>query len=747
MPQQKNPAENTVEILVVEDSPIQAEHIKHLLEQNNYSVTVADTGEHALAFLEKRKPALIISDIIMPEMNGFELCRRIKASENSNDIPVILLTTLSDSGDVLEGLACGADNFITKPYSEKYFLKHVEQAIANRALQKSGRANIAAEILFWGKRRVITITAEKQQMLTLLISTYEAAVQRNSELLQTQDELRSLNEHLEDLVNQRTAALSTEITERKRAEEVMRESEGRYRALFESINDAVFVQYAEGDSSPGCFVQVNDVACQRLGYTREELLGLTSRDITTPEEYKRILGKREKFMSKGDIINETVHVTRDGRQIPVESSVRLFNYLGKRAAISIARDITERKQAEEDKEKLRTQLVQAQKMEAIGQLAGGIAHDFNNVLTAIVGYASLLRMKMKNDDPLRPNVEQILSATERAATLVRSLLTFSRKQILDPKPVRINDIVSSVSKLLASLLGEDITIETIYDARGPHVMADAGQIDQVLINIATNARDAMPKGGHLIITTDVTVVDDHYIKDHGYGVPGDYAFITVSDTGAGMDRATQERIFEPFFTTKEVGKGTGLGLSTAYGIIKQHSGFINCYSEPGKGTTFKIYLPLLKAEEKAEIARARKGAELTPRGSETVLVAEDDEAVRKLIVCILEQYGYTVYEAADGEEAVKVFMEHVESINLLLLDVIMPKKNGREAYREIEKIRPDMKALFTSGYPADIIEKRGLLEEGFEVILKPVTLVALLQKVRRVLDREINRDWGLGVRG
>jgi PAS domain S-box-containing protein len=478
------------------------------------------------------------------------------------------------------------------------------------------------------------------------------------------------------------------------------------------------------------------VACQRLGYTREELLGLTPRDITMPEEYTRLLDKREKLMSKGDIINESVHVTRDGRQIPVESSVRLFNYLGKRAAISISRDITERKQAEEDKEKLRTQLVQAQKMEAIGHLAGGIAHDFNNVLAAIVGYASLLRMKMKNDDPLRPNVEQILFATERATTLVRSLLVFSRKQIMDTKPVRINDIVSSVLKLLASLLGEDITIETIYDARGPHVMADAGQIDQVLINLATNARDAMPEGGHLTITTDVTAIDDFYIREHGYGVPGDYALITVSDTGAGMDRATQEKIFEPFFTTKEVGKGTGLGLSTAYGIVKQHSGFINCYSEPGKGTTFKIYLPLLKPGEKAEIGQVRKGAELTPRGSETVLVAEDDASVRKLIVYILEQYGYNVYEAADGEEAVKVFQEHAESINLLLLDVIMPHKNGREAYREIVKIRPDMKALFTSGYTADIIEKRGFLEEGFEAILKPVLLTALLQKVRQVLDRK-----------
>ena len=399
-------------------------------------------------------------------------------------------------------------------------------------------------------------------------------------------------------------------------------------------------------------------------------------------------------------------------------------------------EIVERKQAEEDKEKLNTQLIQAQKMEAIGHLAGGIAHDFNNVLAAIVGYASLIRMKMKNDDPLRSNVEQIFSATEKATALVRSLLAFSRKQAMDTKPVRMNEGVSNVLKLLVRLLGEDITIETIYTARDPLVMADAGQIDQVLINLATNARDAMPKGGHLIITTDVTAIDDTYVKERGYGNPGDYALITVSDTGVGMDRATQERLFEPFFTTKEVGKGTGLGLSTAYGILKQHGGFINCYSEPGKGTTFKIYLPLLQSGEKAEIEQVRKGAELTPRGSETILVAEDDETVRKLIVYILEQSGYTVYEAADGEEAVKVFMEHTESIDLLLLDVIMPKKNGRGAYSEIKTIMPGMKVLFLSGYTADIIEKRGLLQKDFFVMLKPVSMTALLQKVRQVLESE-----------
>jgi two-component system, cell cycle sensor histidine kinase and response regulator CckA len=528
------------------------------------------------------------------------------------------------------------------------------------------------------------------------------------------------------------------ITEEKKAREELKESEARYRALFESINDAVFVHYVEDAGVPGSFSQVNDVACKRLGYTREELLAMSPRDITSPEAYEIISAAREMLVSKGEVIIETVHVTKDGRQIPVESSVCLFNYLGRQAAISIARDITERKRAEAEQEKLRAQLFQSQKMETVGHLAGGIAHDFNNILAAIIGYADLLQTEMNKADPLYSHVEHILTSSERAATLVHSLLAFSRKQTLSVKPININDLVSGVSKLLVRLLGEDIILETVFTFMDPMVMVDAGQIDQILFNLSTNARDAMPDGGHLTITTDITEIDDTYIKEHSYGLAGDYALITVSDTGTGMDKDTQEKIFEPFFTTKEVGKGTGLGLSTAYGIVKQHNGFINCYSEPGKGTTFKIYLPLLESDKKAVSEQTGKRTEMMSEGNETILVAEDDVTVRELLKYILSLYGYTIYEAEDGAQAVQVFTDHAQEINLLLFDVIMPRKNGKEAYQEIQNIRPGVPVIFTSGYTADIVHKKGFLDEGFEILLKPVSMTALLQKVREVLDK--NRE-------
>jgi CheY-like chemotaxis protein len=351
-----------------------------------------------------------------------------------------------------------------------------------------------------------------------------------------------------------------------------------------------------------------------------------------------------------------------------------------------------------------------------------------------MGYGSLLQTKLKEDDPLRGNVDQILTSAERAAALVRSLLAYSRKQIINPQPVRINDIVSNVENMLHRIIGEDINLQTTLTDRDTTIVADSGQIDQVLTNLATNARDAMPAGGALTITTGVAEMDEEFIKAHGYGNRGRYVLLAVSDTGSGMDEKTQRQIFEPFFTTKEVGKGTGLGLSTVYGIVKQHNGYITCYSEAGRGTTFTIYLPLAMAAEPAVQPSVIATPPVLKGGRETILLAEDDAGLRKLIKQVLEDFGYTVIEAEDGDEAIRLFTEHRARINLLLLDVIMPKKNGRQVHTEIQKTEPTIKTLFTSGYTADIIHKQGLLESGLEFIVKPVSPTELLKKVREVLD-------------
>jgi CheY-like chemotaxis protein len=372
-------------------------------------------------------------------------------------------------------------------------------------------------------------------------------------------------------------------------------------------------------------------------------------------------------------------------------------------------------------------------MEAVGQLAGGVAHDFNNILTAIIGYANLLLMKMPDRESGRAFVEQILSASERAAHLTHSLLAFSRKQIIDLRPVSLNEIISRVEKLLGRVIGEDIEFKTwLADADLP-VLADSIQIEQVLMNLAANARDAMPDGGMLLIVTEPLELGEEFVRAHSYGKPGRYAYMAVTDTGVGMDEKTRNRIFEPFFTTKEVGKGTGLGLSMVYGIVKQHNGYITVDSEPGKGTTFKIYLPLVRpsAEEKNT-----KQPAAAARGTETVLLAEDDVAVRNLTRSVLEDFGYRVIEAADGEEAVRKFGENKGAVDLLVLDIIMPKKNGKEAYQEIRKIQPDIRALFTSGYTADIVHKKGILDTGLDFVLKPITPTEFLKKVREVLDRK-----------
>ena len=394
------------------------------------------------------------------------------------------------------------------------------------------------------------------------------------------------------------------------------------------------------------------------------------------------------------------------------------------AVIAIVNDITKQK-------RLEAQLLQSQKIEAIGLLAGGVAHDFNNILSAIIGYASILQMKIPADDPLRQNVDQIMAASNRAAGLTQGLLAFSRKQIINPKPLAVNDSIRRAERLLRRIIGEDIDLLAHYAPEDQTILMDAGQLEQIIINLATNARDAMPKGGTLRIETASAAMDDDYIRLHGFGQRGEYAIITVSDTGAGMDERTRMRIFEPFFTTKEVGKGTGLGLSTVYGIVKQHNGFIDCDSEPGKGTVFRVYFPLVAASPEPALVPAPHPNEV---GSETILVAEDDEMIRDLFRMVFADHGYRVLTAVDGEDALSVFWEHAREIDLLVIDVIMPKKNGKEVYEEVRRIKPGAKVLFTSGYTDDIVHQKGILDEKIHFITKPAELSDLLKKVRTILD-------------
>ena len=382
--------------------------------------------------------------------------------------------------------------------------------------------------------------------------------------------------------------------------------------------------------------------------------------------------------------------------------------------------------------KLESWLRHAQKMEAIGTLTGGIAHEFNNLLTTIIGYGKLLQEGINNEDPLQNYIDRLLGSSDRAANLIRSLLTFSREHNINLRPVKLNEIIKDVENLLVRVIEEHIELRTTFTGEDIVIMADSGQIEQVLINLATNARDAMPDGGCLNISTELVELDEDFLKIHNYGKSGKYALLSITDTGTGIDEKTREKIFEPFFTTKEVGEGTGLGLSMVYGIIKQHNGYINVDSEVGKGTTFKICLPVIELK----VEEIEKPIPATPiGGTETILLVEDNEEVRKLTKDILHRFGYKVLEAVDGEDAIKKFMGDKDKIRLLILDVIMPKKNGKEAFEEIKKIRPDIKALFMSGYTADTIHKKGVLEKKLNFIPKPISPKELLRKVREVLDK------------
>jgi len=501
-------------------------------------------------------------------------------------------------------------------------------------------------------------------------------------------------------------------------------SEQRFRTLLNGSNDAIFVrEFAAGDLRAP-FLEVNEAATQTLGYSRDELLRMSPFDLEPSTE--DVEAANEALLARDNTLRSSVHRTRDGREIRVEINSHRFEFIGRTFEVSVCRDVSERLALEE-------QLRHSQKLESVGLLAGGVAHDFNNILQVIIGFASSMEDGLPEGDPGRQRLGRILSAAQRASQLTQNLLTFSRKETIQPRRGELNALVQRVDDFLQHVISEDIDLVTRICPEPLEVLVDEGQIHQVLINLATNARDAMPKGGTLRIETDRVVIDEDFIKLHGFGQPGFWGRISVSDTGQGMDEATRVRVFDPFFTTKAPGKGTGLGLAIVYGIITQHGGQINVYSEPGRGTTFRIYLPINtggQAPAPAPDPEARP-----TQGTETILVAEDDEAVRGLVSAVLTGQGYRVILAQDGLEAVARYREHAGQIDLLLLDLIMPNMSGKAAYDEIRRQWPGARALFASGYTADIIRSRGELDESAELVMKPITPQDLLRKIRGILDR------------
>jgi PAS domain S-box-containing protein len=510
-----------------------------------------------------------------------------------------------------------------------------------------------------------------------------------------------------------------DITERKRAEEALRESEARHQALVDYSFDGFIIVEA------GVVREANRGFAQMLGYSLESVLGEPASAFVAPESRAEV-ARRIQTGAEGAF--NTIGLRADGRRIHLETVAKMYMHGGRPLRLIALRDVTDRRQLED-------QFRQAQKMEAVGRLAGGVAHDFNNLLTVITSYSQLLLDDLGVADPRRADLEEIRKAASGAATLTRQLLAFSRQQVLEPRVLDLNAVVTAAGKMLKRLIGEDVELATALAPDLDAIKADPGQLEQVIMNLAVNARDAMPMGGKLTIETANIELNGAYTQEHSVVTAGSYVLLAVSDTGLGMDELTRSRIFEPFFTTKEKGKGTGLGLATVYGIVKQSEGFVWVYSELGHGTTFKVYFP--RVEERVDTAAPAGTAPGSLHGTETVLVAEDAGGVRAVVWQVLKRHGYAVLAAADGQSALDLALGREAPIDLLVTDVIMPEMSGRQLADRLRERRPRLKVLFVSGYTDDAIVRHGILEPGIAFLQKPFTPEALARKVREVLDKPV----------
>ena len=638
-------------ILVADDNADMREYLLCLLKPL-WEVQVVRDGQEALASALAHPPDLVLSDVMMPRMDGVALLRELRANTRTASVPVVLLSARAGEDAVLEGLETGADDYLVKPFSARELLTRIRTHLG-------------------------------------MASVRRAAAEAATELAETRASL-------------------------------LRASETRLRRLAE----AGIIGITVADDG-GRVLEANDAFLAMVGYSREDLaVGRVDWVKMTPSEWRHVSAAiREEVETHGMARScETEYVKKDGGRVPIlVGAARLDGS----EHIAITLDLSDRRRLEE-------QFRQAQKMEAVGRLAGGITHDFNNILSVILSYAELLAGELKPNEPIGADIEQIKIAALRAADLTRQLLAFSRQQVLEMKVLDLNQSMTGMERMLRRLLGADIEL-TILPASGLwHVKADPGQVEQILMNLAINARDAMPRGGKLTIETENVELDEDYARAHHGVRSGPHVMLAVTDTGVGMTSETQTRIFEPFFTTKEKGKGTGLGLATVFGIVKQSGGHIWVYSEPGKGTTFKAYFP--RSSGTREIQLSQRPSPQPSRGSETILLVEDDAQVRVLARNILRRNGYTVLEAANGGEALLTCEQRQSKIHLLLTDVVLPRMSGWQLAERLAKLRPEMKVVLMSGYTDDAIFQHGILDSGVAYLQKPLTPGSLTARVREVLD-------------